>query len=58
MENKILCGIYMRVSTEDQAREGFSLEKQVHDIKKSILENISFKFSNFFIASLSVPIPA
>ncbi len=28
MENKILCGIYMRVSTEDQAREGFSLEEQ------------------------------
>ena len=24
-EEKKLCGIYMRVSTEDQAREGFSL---------------------------------
>lgn len=23
-EEKKLCGIYMRVSTEDQAREGFS----------------------------------
>ena len=25
---KINCGIYMRVSTEDQAREGFSLGEQ------------------------------
>ncbi len=25
---KINCGIYMRVSTEDQAREGFSLREQ------------------------------
>lgn len=30
MENKIknLCGLYLRVSTEDQAREGFSLPEQ------------------------------
>ena len=29
MDNeKKLCGIYMRVSTEDQAREGFSLTEQ------------------------------
>ena len=27
-EEKKLCGIYMRVSTEDQAREGFSLEEE------------------------------
>ena len=27
-EKKKLCGIYMRVSTEDQAREGFSLPEQ------------------------------
>ncbi len=27
-EEKKLCGIYMRVSTEDQAREGFSLPEQ------------------------------
>lgn len=27
-EEKKLCGIYMRVSTEDQAREGFSLSEQ------------------------------
>ena len=27
-EEKKLCGIYMRVSTEDQAREGFSLPGQ------------------------------
>jgi site-specific DNA recombinase len=28
MEEKKLCGLYMRVSTEDQAREGFSLSEQ------------------------------
>ena len=30
MENKVknLCGLYSRVSTEDQAREGFSLPEQ------------------------------
>ena len=28
MEEKKLCGLYMRVSTEDQAREGFSLPEQ------------------------------
>ena len=27
-ENKKICGLYMRVSTEDQAREGFSLPEQ------------------------------
>ena len=27
-EEKKKCGLYMRVSTEDQAREGFSLQKQ------------------------------
>ena len=28
MEEKKLCGLYMRVSTEDQDREGFSLPEQ------------------------------
>ena len=28
MEDKKLCGLYMRVSIEDQAREGFSLPEQ------------------------------
>ena len=28
MEEKKLCGLYMRVSTEDQSREGFSLPEQ------------------------------
>ena len=28
MEENKLCGLYMRVSTEDQAREGFSLPEQ------------------------------
>ncbi len=27
-EEKKICGIYTRVSTEDQAREGFSLQEQ------------------------------
>lgn len=27
-ENKKICGLYMRVSTEDQAREEFSLSEQ------------------------------
>lgn len=27
-EEKKLCGLYLRVSTEDQAREGFSLPEQ------------------------------
>ena len=28
MEDKKICGLYLRVSTEDQAREGFSLPEQ------------------------------
>ena len=28
MEEKKICGLYLRVSTEDQAREGFSLPEQ------------------------------
>lgn len=32
-EEKKLCGIYMRVSTEDQAREGFSLPEQKERLK-------------------------
>ena len=31
MEEKKLCGLYMRVSTEDQAREGFSLPNKKND---------------------------
>ena len=32
-KEKKLCGIYMRVSTEDQAREGFSLPEQKERLK-------------------------
>ena len=32
-EEKKLCGIYMRVSTEDQAREGFSLPEQKEQLE-------------------------
>ena len=46
LENKVknLCGLYLRVSTEDQAREGFSLPKERLEIanKKSLeLDNNS-----------------
>ena len=30
---KVRAGLYMRVSTEDQAREGFSLPEQKNDQK-------------------------
>ena len=42
-ENKKKCGLYLRVSTEDQAREGFSLPEQ-----KERLE-MFFKFKNYEI---------
>lgn len=32
-ENKKIAGIYIRVSTEDQAREGFSLGEQKEKLK-------------------------
>ena len=32
-EQKKICGIYTRVSTEDQAREGFSLPEQEKNFK-------------------------
>ena len=38
-ENKKICGLYMRVSTEDQAREGFSLGEQ----KEKLLQLCAFK---------------
>ena len=33
-ENKKMCGLYMRVSTEDQAREGFSLGEQEEKLRQ------------------------
>ena len=33
-ENKKICGLYMRVSTEDQAREGFSLGEQEEKLRE------------------------
>ena len=35
-ENKKICGLYMRVSTEDQAREGFSLSEQKERLESSL----------------------
>jgi len=32
-EREIICGIYLRVPTEDQAREGFSLSEQRERLK-------------------------
>lgn len=40
-EEKKLCGIYMRVSTEDQAREGFSLP----DVNTDQTEHTARRFS-------------
>ncbi|MBQ3475656.1 MAG: recombinase family protein [Bacilli bacterium] len=34
MEEKKIAGIYIRVSTEDQAREGFSLGEQEEKLKQ------------------------
>ena len=42
-EEKKLCGLYMRVSTEDQAREGFSLPEQKERLK------IFCKYKNYII---------
>jgi site-specific DNA recombinase len=39
MEEKKIAGIYIRVSTEDQAREGFSLGEQ----KEKLMELCRFK---------------
>ena len=33
-EKKVICGLYPRVSTEDQVREGFSLDEQEESLKK------------------------
>ena len=38
---KKVCGLYMRVSTEDQAREGFSLPEQKERLGSTITSNDS-----------------
>lgn len=45
MDNeKKLCGIYMRVSTEDQTREGFSLPEQKERLEAyKIITNVIYK---------------
>lgn len=42
-EEKRICGLYLRVSTEDQARQGFSLPEQ----KQRLIDFC--KFNNFEI---------
>lgn len=42
-EEKKKCGLYMRVSTEDQAKEGFSLPEQrerLERIKKAYIDGV------------------
>lgn len=65
MENKKIAGIYMRVSTEDQAREGFSLPEQkerlealckfkgyeIYDYYDVIKVYGDFDFSNYDVKS-------
>lgn len=46
-EKKKLCGIYMRVSTEDQAREGFSLPEQKERLKAYCKFN-SYKIVEYY----------
>lgn len=49
-EEKKLCGIYMRISTEDQAREGFSLPEQEEKAKqksKKIVKEIEKEEDNY-----------
>ena len=55
MENKVknLCGLYLRVSTEDQAREGFSLPEQkerleIANKKSQELDNNSNEVKDIF----------
>ena len=33
-EKEVICGLYPRVSTEDQVREGFSLDEQEESLRK------------------------
>ena len=43
MEERKIAGIYIRVSTEDQAREGFSLPEQ----KKDFVQCVSIKVMKY-----------
>ena len=47
MENteKKIAGIYIRVSTEDQAREGFSLGEQEEKLRQLCKYNVNCTFS-------------
>ena len=42
MEEKKIAGIYIRVSTEDQAREGFSLGEQKEKLMEWFGEEITY----------------
>lgn len=47
-EEKKLCGIYMRVSTEDQAREGFSLGEQEKTLKQ-LCDYKGMKYTKYIV---------
>ena len=47
-ENKKICGLYMRVSTEDQAREGFSLSEQKERLEASC-QFKGYEIKDYFI---------
>ncbi len=47
-DEKKKCGLYMRVSTEDQAREGFSLPEQKERLKQELQ-----KFKGFWHSIMS-----
>ena len=47
-DEKKKCGLYMRVSTEDQAREGFSLPEQKERLESFLYSNAygrNFKYT-------------
>ena len=50
-EEKKLCGIYMRVFTEDQAREGFSLPEQKERLEAYCKFN-NYKIVEYYILML------
>lgn len=53
-DEKKKCGLYMRVSTEDQAREGFSLPKQNDNITITH-DDIERELSEFYSEDITTP---
>lgn len=53
-DEKKKCGLYMRVSTEGQAREGFSLPKQNDNITITH-DNVEKELSEFYSEDITTP---